>query len=357
MNLASPDSYLDQLIAASGPDHAPVGPLRKHCLAWERVAAGLAADAYGARAVAERLALTQGFVVTRAQARAAGLSDAQVRSLLRRRSWNSPRRSVLSPLGPRGGEGPAASSDEVEATAAAVVRPRTVISHDSAAVLHGIPLLRPPKRPTLTAGRGSGYQTCTREDVRIHVAGLWRADVDAWFGAPVTAVARTVMDLARLRGVAQGLMAADAALHEQLTTPRELRAALRRQRGWPGVRRARQVVEAADGLAESPLESLTRLCLREAGLPAPELQAWVDTPGGRYRVDFLWRGQKVILEADGMAKYAGNPTALADEKRRQEHLERAGYRVIRVLWEDVVRHPAQTAARVRAVLTAAAATR
>ena len=97
------------------------------------------------------------------------------------------------------------------------------------------------------------------------------------------------------------------------------------------------------------LESLTRLCLVSGGLPTPELQAWVDTAFRRYRVDMLYRRERVVIEVDGLVKYRA-AGALADEKRRQEYLERAGYRVVRVLWEDVINAPWTVIARVRAAL-------
>lgn len=52
--------------------------------------------------------------------------------------------------------------------------------------------------------------------------------------------------------------------------------------------------------------------------------------------------------ADGRLKYTAD--RLWQDKRRQELIERAGYRVVRVTWDDVVNHPAETMARVAAAL-------
>ncbi len=41
-----------------------------------------------------------------------------------------------------------------------------------------------------------------------------------------------------------------------------------------------------------------------------------------------------MIEVDGLVKYR-TTSDLREEKLRQERLERAGYRVIRVLWEDL----------------------
>jgi very-short-patch-repair endonuclease len=93
--------------------------------------------------------------------------------------------------------------------------------------------------------------------------------------------------------------------------------------------------------------------MHDAGLPAPELQAVVVDPelGKSYRADFLWREQRLILEADGRLKYSGDE--LWREKRRETRLARLGYRVERVLWDDIERNWPQTLDRIRWALAAA----
>jgi hypothetical protein len=305
--------------------------------------------------LAGALACRQGFVLTRSQARSCGLTDADVRRFVRRREWAVPRRGVVGVLPPQAGGGqpdrlsPRGDDPELCAAAAALVRPGSVVSHVSAAAVHALPLLDDVRRPTLTAQRAE--RTCARDHVRVHVAALGATDVEDWFGIAVTTVARTVVDIARSMGVADGLVAADAALHERLTTQQALRDAANGVAGWPGAAAARRVAALAEPLAESPLESLTRLCLADGGLPAPEVQPWVTVADGRrYRVDLLWRERRVVLEADGRLKY-DRSAALWEEKRRQERIEQAGYRVVRVSWADVVHSPAQTVARIRAALS------
>ena len=95
------------------------------------------------------------------------------------------------------------------------------------------------------------------------------------------------------------------------------------------MRQARQIVELADGDAESPLESLVRLALHDDGFPRPLLQQWV----GGYRVDFLWPEYRLILEADGRLKYTGDQAWT--EKKRQIALGRSDNFVERVVWSDL----------------------
>jgi hypothetical protein len=136
-------------------------------------------------------------------------------------------------------------------------------------------------------------------------------------------------------------------MHEGLLTAAALDVAVARCSGWPGIRAVREFVPLVSPLAESPLESLTRLCLVDAGVPAPELQVEIIDPadGWRCRVDMLWRAVRVVLEADGKLKYTGRE--LWREKLRQERLERLGFRVVRALWTNVTARPNELVQRVR----------
>ena len=113
-----------------------------------------------------------------------------------------------------------------------------------------------------------------------------------------------MVDVAR-HSRTEGIVVADAAMRCAVTTRAELRAALDAVAGWPGARAARAICALADPLAESPLESLTRLAIHDAGLPAPTLQAPIQLPGRRrpYVVDMLWPERRVVLECDGSLKY------------------------------------------------------
>lgn len=272
----------------------------------------------------------RGFAVSRADAHR-HVPPAEIRRRVRHGEWLVPGTGALVPVDLADGAATphltARRRHAMTATGAPLNRPGQVISARSAALLTGLPTLDVPGRPEFTAVLPVTAGRHGRALVRT--AALAPSDVTSWFGARVTTVARTVVDLAR-HDRRDGLMAADAALRERAVTMTELHRALACAAGWPGVRQAREVVGLASPLAESPLESLVRLAVHDDGFPPPELQV----PIGGYRVDLAWPRQRVIIEADGRTKYVGD--ALWREKRREHDLRQLGYAVIRVIWADVL---------------------
>ncbi|HET8583976.1 MAG TPA: type IV toxin-antitoxin system AbiEi family antitoxin domain-containing protein [Jatrophihabitans sp.] len=330
------DWYLDHVVVPSGIERRPVGPVRAWQGWWAAVAHRLSGEVDGSPlGAATGLALRQGFVLTRAQARDCGLSDPVVRRLLRRGTWVSCGHGTLAVVGEQATNAYEAArrSHALRATGAALRRRGHGVGFASAAMLHGLPVLSLPMLPELVAATGP-VTTGRRSSAHVRHGGPRPAQLTDWFGAPVTSIAQSVVDLARI-APRSGLMAADAALHGALLEPAELRAAIDSAALLPGIRRAREVLALASPLIESPLESITHLALHDAGLPAPKLQIWLPgADGRRYRVDFLWPQLRLVLEADGRDKYRDD--ALWTEKRRQLALTRADYRVERVIWSDVI---------------------
>ena len=152
-----------------------------------------------------------------------------------------------------------------------------IASHHSAAQLHGLRLLKqPPGTVTLTVPPGTRAGRY-RQDAGVicHAAELPDQQVTKRYGVPVTTAARTVADIARTTTFMEGVVVADAALYERHASKSELRRVLAGCERWPGTSRARQVIDFADGLAESVLESCARVLFRDHGLPPPELQVHI----------------------------------------------------------------------------------
>jgi predicted transcriptional regulator of viral defense system len=215
--------------------------------------------------------------------------------------------------------------------------PGSVASHQTAAQLHGLDVLTQslPGRVSLTRPPGLGSRSGKR-NVHVHSAALPAGQVGARFGVPVTTVPRTVVDLARELDFTAGVVVADSALHQRLTAKQELREVLAGCRGWPATSKVARVIDFADGLAESVLESIARVLLRELGFPSPELQVEIRGEHGFIgRVDFLWRQFRTIAEVDGALKYIGDPMRARLELRRDRELRRAGYEVEHFGWRDI----------------------
>lgn len=358
-SMTEPDCPSPRRDQNPGPNRVTAGGRCAEWTGWwrDRASAGRSGDA------AERLATGQGFVLSRAQARGCGLTDAAIRRRVRSGTWSVPHRGVLAvaavPSAPPGDRDRVRLAQRrrlaLACTATALANPGQTVSGNCAALLYGLPLRRDPVRPQLTtapvAQGAAGNPSITqghRTAGLVRAATLRPAELGTWFGAPVTSPARTLVDLAR-HSRQDGLIAADAALYEGLVSSADIDRALARACGWPGVRRARQVLALASGLAESPLESLTRLAIHDSGLPMPELQRWVEAFGQWYRVDMIWPEQRLIVEADGRLKYTGESEEgdpLWQEKVREEYLGRVGYTVVRVLWSDVVRFWPRTRDRI-----------
>ena len=219
-----------------------------------------------------------------------------------------------------------------------------IVSHHSAALLHGLDMLHPPdmSRVSMTFRRGGGERN---DGIVRYRSRLPKDQVEqVVFGFLVTSVARTVIDIARVSKFMQGVVIADSALRngmapgENGTTEDQLRAVLGGCAGWPGSALAERVVRFADGRSESVLESCARVVFDEQGLKPPELQEWI--PGTGYRADFLWPRDKVIAETDGLAKYEEDPKKkIADQIKRDRILRNLGYEVVHFTWAELFNQP------------------
>jgi very-short-patch-repair endonuclease len=122
--------------------------------------------------------------------------------------------------------------------------------------------------------------------------------------------------------------------------------------GHKGVRKLRKALaeyEPTPHWTRSRLEKrFFRLC-REHGIPLPAVNQWI----AGYEVDMVWRDQRVIVELDTDATH-GTRSARRKDPIRDAKLQIAGYRVIRVTDDRLIRDPAGVIADVRALLTRAA---
>ncbi len=243
------------------------------------------------------------------------------------------------------------------ARARAIGSPAIVVSHVSAAVFYGLPVpvealgVVHVTRP----GRGGSRRGPT---LHQHAAVLGVDDIVEEGGLRVTSVARTLVDLSRMQSFEHAVIAADVALRSHAGLPRELPGVLARARHLPGAGAARRALAFADGRAESPGESRTRIVMLQAGLPTPTLQCEIFDERDSFvgRVDLAIPDCAVLVAFDGMVKYGdllrGKLTpqqVLIHEKRREDALRELGWIVVRVTWAELA-DPIRLASRMSAAL-------
>jgi very-short-patch-repair endonuclease len=225
--------------------------------------------------------------------------------------------------------------------------PGAALSHRSAAAILELRGTDRSKIEVITARE----HTRLIEGVQVHRSRtLTRADIEPVNGIPCTTVARTLLDLAAVvspraleRAIEQGEI-------QQRLDLYALQGQIKRNRGTVGGKRLAAALAYYVGQAptESELEELLHAHLRAADLPAPERQAHIDPGDGEppLRVDFAWRAQRVVVETDG-GRYHRTRRAFEADRRRDQRLTLAGWRVIRITWRQLVEEPE----RVIALLT------
>jgi len=242
--------------------------------------------------------------------------------------------------------------------AVATRAPELVVSHRSAVVLHGLPVLRAadPVVHLTRAARSGGTVKGIR---RVHARPRPSDDVVELDGIRVTAVDRSLVDHACSTTLRQAVIALDGGLQDRLVHPADLSERVAGLSGRSGAGIARLAFAFADGRSESAGESLLRVVLHELGLPQPELQLVVrDRRGSRLgRVDLGYPDCAVVIEFDGKTKYLkylvpGQTTADAviAEKARENRIAECGYVVLRVIWAELFR-PGELRSRVEQART------
>lgn len=195
--------------------------------------------------------------------------------------------------------------------------------------------------------RGGGRPA---HEVRLHYVEVPTSQVTSIDGIPCTSLARTAIDISCGQPIARAVIALDAARRRGVSV-RELIEARTAASGRRGVAVVDRAIDRCSASAESPLESMSRITLEDRGVRKPELQTWLSGASGRrYRVDFYWRAEGLVGEADGIAKYNGRLEELKAEKSREDDLRLAGFGVVRWTWPELVGNPELVVARVRSAL-------
>ncbi|PYY45691.1 hypothetical protein DEJ03_09940 [Curtobacterium sp. MCLR17_043] len=226
------------------------------------------------------------------------------------------------------------------------IRPGDLISHVSAAVVFGVPLLTPPPTRIHVTSRGADRRT-TNATFVVH------ADLDAERnerpvatpdGLLLCGLDRLATDLALTLPFTDAVVSLDALLRREVERE-DVRSAIER-RGQKGRRRALRAIGFADAASDSPGESYARARFDQFGTPPPVLQHRFRAPGEPdIVVDFWFPDAGVVVEFDGAVKYRSSAylrgrtpeEALFDEKIREDRLRTFPEvrTVVRLTWSDL----------------------
>jgi very-short-patch-repair endonuclease len=196
------------------------------------------------------------------------------------------------------------------------------LSHHSAGALHELPISDNGLTRVTTSGRAR------RAGIDAHRAHLHPRDRTVRQGIPVTTVARTLADLARILD--------DQSLHRVIREAQfsdrfdddRVRDALTRR---PSRRLAAYLDDPT--VTQTDLEDrFLRIC-RRYRIPMPVTQH-----GARPRVDFAWPDRNLVVEVDGWQAHRTR-VAFQDDRSNTNRLQLAGNIVLRYTWDDVrIRH-------------------
>ncbi len=219
--------------------------------------------------------------------------------------------------------------------------PTALLSHRSAAVLWGIapgPRAGPIEVVADVFRRRAGVRVHRRRDLgpehRREMAAI-----------PVTDPISTLVDLASCAPDWQVERAINDADRLDLVGPEALRCTVGGLGPRPGMARMRRLL-GLDALTDTGLERAFLAIVRDAGLPLPETQIYVDG----YRVDFYWPSLGLVVETDGWRHHRTSGEQSTDRRRDQAHMT-SGLTAIR-FGEDQVRYEPEYVRRTLAAVIA-----
>jgi len=237
---------------------------------------------------------------------------------------------------------------------AATVALDAVVSHESAARLHGLdgfPLAGPTVSvPVRRSNRFIG--------VTVHqLTDLLHDHTTTVFEMTVTNGARTIIDLAATALAVQRLAPTmDQSVRMGITTYAEVADLLDSlaRKGKPGVKKLRNILAprlASGHVSDSILESRLFDVIVDGGLPLPTTQfrpPWLRKVNGR--VDLAYPEQEILIEGDSL-RWHGTPESFQMDRTRDNLATLAGWISLRYTWEDITRRPEKVVAEVTEALS------
>jgi Transcriptional regulator, AbiEi antitoxin len=281
-------------------------------------------------------------LVTYSQARRTGLDDREIARLVGGGAWTRVRRGVFAETEHWSALDAYRGQPLLRVRAAhLVVQLRHWFSHESAALIHGIPL-EDPRTALVHVTRPRVLGDRAKAGIVHHKAVFADHQATTVDGLPVLDLARTACDLARGSGLTAGLAACDHVLRQGVSIE-ALRAVRKQMRCWRGVKTVERSIDLAHPGAENFAESAMRELVLELGIGEPATQFGLRAEGTTVFCDV--RVGRHVFEMDGKVKLV--PVALGGvasddpvevawaQKRRQDFITGFKLGVSRVTYRDL----------------------
>jgi hypothetical protein len=216
-------------------------------------------------------------------------------------------------------------------TGATLTAPGTVLSHESAAAAWGFS--REGRLVTVTRPGSGGPRR--HGGVRVFRSSTLQGEYTTLRGIPITAVPRTLLDLAQRSSRRALARAVREAVRLELTTVEAIADCLGRHPRRRGSRSLLAVLGRYSGLpierARSGAEVRALEVLRAGGYALPRLNVRI----AGEEADLSWAAIRVLIEVDG------GPFHLdaGEDARKQTRWEDAGWTVERISSDNVYEHP------------------
>lgn len=293
--------------------------------------------------ILELAARTRG-VVSNSALRSASLLPAQIQRRLRGGLLVPVHRGVYRVRG-------APFDFEARCQAALLTNSRLVVSSRSGCRLHDFATLATPVVELVTAStRAPQVEGCrVRSTVELDASHVMEVR-----GLRVTTPARSIFDAAAVAGAPTLRRLIHRAVHGRKLVLADLWLMLETlgTQGHRGAARLEAVMEElSDGPpTESVLEDDVIDFLERFGLPTPERQVWFTAADGRrLRVDFFYRAERVVIEAEGRLWHS-HPDDFQDDIERKQIYAELGLAAVPVTHFDVRRRRARVAGIIAGVL-------
>jgi hypothetical protein len=211
-----------------------------------------------------------------------------------------------------------------------------VLSHTTAAAFHGWSVQWPQDTVHLSTTRALR----SRDGITVHrVRHLDRVDVFHDRAFAVTHVPRTLVDLADVLAWTEYRALADSLPYLAVT---QIRAAQLRTPKRPGAPLVTRLIEADDAHTKSEFERRFLALVTSYGLPRPD-DLNVRVAG--HKADCVYRTEpRLVVELDGRA-YHQRRAAMRADRQRDSDYQLDGFRILRLVWDDL--HPNEASATAR----------